>query len=79
MNLSPDNLHRLGGVTGLGWTTSILGYLTTYFGVGSTYATRLFTDPHSFLYAGGLFFLATLGIDRLARSNTDEESENPLR
>ncbi|WP_158058283.1 hypothetical protein [Halorussus halophilus] len=73
MNFSPDNLHRLGGITGLGWTTSMLGYLTTVVGVGGSYATRLFTDPHSFLYAGGIFFLATLGLDRLAQSGTEEK------
>lgn len=62
-----ETLYRLGGLTGLGWTTSVLGYASTVIGIGSGYVTRLVTDPQSFLYAGGVLFLATLGLDTLAR------------
>lgn len=65
MNLDSETLHQLGGVTGFGWTASLLGYLGTVLGIGSGYLTRLATDPHSFLYAGAILFLATFGIDRL--------------
>jgi hypothetical protein len=65
--LDRETLYRLGGVTGLGWTTSVLGYASTVIGIGSGYVSRLVTDPQSFLYAGGVLFLATLGLDTLAR------------
>ncbi|WP_435176439.1 hypothetical protein [Halorussus sp. AFM4] len=72
MNLDGDILHQLGGVTGIGWTASVLGYATTVVGYGSGYVTRLVSDPQSFLYAGGVLFLATLGLDRLAKSGSEE-------
>jgi hypothetical protein len=59
-----DVLTQLTGVTGLGWTTSILGYLGTLIGYGNSLAMRL-GDPHSLLYLGIGFFIATLGLDRL--------------
>ena len=72
MNLDGDTLHQLGGVTGIGWTASVLGYASAVVGYGSGYLARLTTDPQSFLYAGGVLFLATLGLDRLAKSGPDE-------
>ena len=72
MNLDSELLHQLGGVTGIGWTASVLGYATTVIGYGSGYVTRVVSDPQSFLYAGGVLFLATLGLDRLATSGRDE-------
>ncbi|WP_205254531.1 MULTISPECIES: hypothetical protein [Halorussus] len=72
MNLDSEMLHQLGGITGIGWTASVLGYATTVVGYGSGYLSRLATEPHSFLYAGGVLFLATLGLDRLAKSDADE-------
>jgi hypothetical protein len=73
MNLDSETLHRLGGVTGIGWTTSVLGYASTFVGYGSGYLSKLTTDPQSFLYAGGVLFLATLGLDQLAQ-RLDTES-----
>lgn len=67
VSLDQETLYKLGGVTGLGWTTSVLGYASTVIGIGTGYVTRLVTDPQSFLYAGGVLFLATLGLDTLAR------------
>ncbi len=66
--LSPDRdaLDQLAGVTGLGWTASVLGFATTLVGYGNELVLRLVTDPVSLLYAGGLLFLATLSLDRLA-------------
>ncbi|MFC4551530.1 MULTISPECIES: hypothetical protein [Halorussus] len=72
MNFDRGMLHQLGGVTGLGWTTSMLGYASAVLGVGGGYLARFSTDPQSFLYAGGVLFLATLGLDRLARSASDD-------
>lgn len=76
MNFDDDTLHRLGGVTGIGWTASVLGYASTVVGYGSGYLTRLVNDPQSFLYAGGILFLATLGLDRVADSRLREWDEN---
>ena len=67
--LRPDrtDLDQLAGFTGIGWTASTLGFLGTMFGYGNGVVSRLATDPQSFLYVGVAFFLATLGLDRLAR------------
>ena len=72
MTPSRDLLHQLGGVTGLGWTASIIGYVSTFFGIGTVYFTRIAADPHSFLYTGVILFLATLGLDRLAERRNDD-------
>ncbi|MFC7098415.1 hypothetical protein [Halobaculum marinum] len=60
-------LDQLAGVTGFGWTASVLGYLGTAIGFGNT----LVTNPQSLLYLGGICFLATLGIDRLNDLRSD--------
>lgn len=72
--ISPDGetLHQLAGFTGFGWTVSLLGFLSTVIGYGNTIVSRLVTDPHSLLYLGGVFFLATLGLDHLADEESDE-------
>ena len=72
MNPSRELLHQLGGVTGFGWTTSIIGYLSAVLGYGG-YVSRFVTDPQSFLYAGVILFLATIGLDRLANSKDRDE------
>ncbi|MFO7925073.1 MAG: hypothetical protein ACQET5_05275 [Halobacteriota archaeon] len=68
-----DLLTQLTGFTGIGWTTSMLGYLGTMIGYGNNLVIR-FGDPQSLLYLGIGFFVATLGLDRIrdARSNDDE-------
>lgn len=71
MTVDAETLHRLGGVTGLGWTASVLGYASTVVGYGSEYLLRLISDPQSFLYAGGVLFLVTIGLDQLAQRLTE--------
>jgi hypothetical protein len=71
--LDADSLDQLGGVTGLGWTVSLLGYLTTVIGYGNALVTRLIADPQSFLYVGSVLFVATLGLNWLQRSAAEEE------
>mgnify|MGYP000141509269 CR=1 FL=1 len=63
-----DLVEQLAGVTGLGWTTSTLGFLGTVLGYGNGLVSRLVTEPRSFLYVGAVCFLATLGLDRVAKS-----------
>ena len=55
-----DTLDQVAGVTGVGWTASLLGYLSTMVGYGNS----LVTNPQSLLYLGGVLFVATLGLDR---------------
>ena len=64
-------LDQLAGFTGLGWTTSTLGFLGTVMGYGNSLITRFVADSRSLLYVGVLFFLATLGLDRLANAARD--------
>ena len=66
-----NRLDQLAGLTGVGWTTSALGYLGTAVGYGGSLVAR----PSSLLYLGGAFFLATLGLDRL-RSRYGSESDD---
>ncbi|ACM55912.1 hypothetical protein [Halorubrum lacusprofundi] len=71
--LDADSLDQLGGVTGVGWTVSLLGYLTTVIGYGNALVSRLIADPQSFLYVGSALFVATLGLNRLQQSATEGE------
>jgi hypothetical protein len=71
--LDADSLDQLGGVTGVGWTVSLLGYLTTVIGYGNALISRLIADPQSFLYVGSVLFVATLGLNRLQQSATEGE------
>ncbi|MGM0398044.1 MAG: hypothetical protein ACQEQY_03540 [Halobacteriota archaeon] len=68
-----DLLDQLAGVTGLGWTVSLLGYLGTLIGYGNSIVSRLVVDPQSLLYIGGAFFVATFGLDRLRNRGTNRE------
>lgn len=65
-SLSEDELDSLAGITGLGWTGSLLAYLSTIVGVGNAYVTRLVADPQSLLYVCAVCFAVTFGLDRLA-------------
>lgn len=67
-----DLLNQLTGLTGLGWTTSILGYLSTVIGYGNSLVIRI-ADPQSLLYLGAGFFVATLGLDRLRNMRLGRE------
>ena len=66
-------LYRLAGVTGVGWTLSLLGYLSTVVGYGNSLVTRLVADPQSLLYLGSVLFVATVGLDRLQATQTVED------
>ena len=66
VSLDRETLYQLAGVTGLGWTTSVISYASTVASTDNGYVARLVADPQSFLYAGGVLFLATFGLDKLA-------------
>jgi hypothetical protein len=66
-----DLLTQLTGFTGLGWTTSILGYLSAMLGYGNALVVRVVAEPQALLYLGLGFFVATLGLDRLRNSRLD--------
>ncbi len=68
-----DTLDQLAGITGFGWTVSILGYMATMVGYGTVLVTRLVTDPQSLLYLGGTLFVATFGLDHLQKTRSNEE------
>lgn len=67
-------LDQLAGLTGIGWTASLLGYLAAAVGIGNSVVTRLVADPVSLLYLGGVLLVATLGLDRLQNSLAKGES-----
>jgi hypothetical protein len=60
-----DRVHQLAGLTGLGWTVSILSYVGLLFGYGNSLARSLGADPSVLLYIAGGFFVTTLFLDRL--------------
>lgn len=68
-----DPLDQLAGVTGLGWTVSLLGYLGTVVGYGNAVVSRLVVDPQSLLYVGSALFLATFGLDRIRNRVSEED------
>lgn len=76
LSLDGETLHQLAGFTGFGWTMSVLGFLSTVLGYGNSLLSRLVTDPQSLLYVGGVFFLATLGLDRLANRESEESTSD---
>jgi hypothetical protein len=59
-----DTLEQLAGLTGLGWTTSTLVFLTTVVYSGTGPVGRVVADPQLLLYLGAAFFVATLALDR---------------
>jgi hypothetical protein len=67
--MSEDWLDQAAGLTGVGWTASLIGYLSTMVGYGNT----LVANPQSLLYLGGVLFVATLGLDRLGAVLSDSE------
>ena len=68
-----ETLTQLAGITGLGWTASMFGFISTMIGYDSSFVPRLIAGPQSFLYLGAVFFVATLGLDRLSNSRQHEE------
>lgn len=76
-----DLLDQITGLTGLGWTTAVLGYLGTVMGYGNGVVSRLVAEPQSLLVLGGGFFVVTLGLDRVRDrvEGTDGEGSAPDR
>lgn len=70
---TPALLNQLAGVTGIGWTVSMLGYLASLMGYWTSLLSRLAVGPRSLLYLGFALFVATLGLDRLQRKQTDAD------
>ncbi len=66
-------VDQIAGITGLGWTASLLGYLITVIGYGNSVVSRLVVDPRSLLYVGTILFVVTLGLDRFQRLLTEQE------
>ena len=67
--MNEESLDQVAGVTGVGWTASLLGYLGTMVGYGNT----LITNPQSLLYLGGVLLVTTLGLDRLRTALLNRE------
>lgn len=65
-------LDQLAGLTGIGWTVSMLGFLSAVVDYGDWDVARLGADPEVLLVVGGLLFATTVGLDRLRRT-VDEE------
>jgi len=68
-----DSLDQLAGVTGLGWTVSVLGYLGTVIGYSNAVVSRLVVEPQSLLYVGSALFVATFGLDRIRNRVSEED------
>lgn len=69
-----DVLRQAAGITGVGWTASLLGYLGAVSGVGNHLVARIvLVDPQSLLYLGSVLFVATFGLDRLRKTRSDTE------
>lgn len=68
-----NTLDQLAGITGVGWTVSILGYVSAILGHEIAVISRFVAGPESLLYLGAALFLATVGLDRLR----DRCSEQP--
>lgn len=62
--LRPEDIHQLAGVTGVGWTVSLLGYLVTLLRYGTDQTALLGAEPRVLLYLGCLLFVTTLALDR---------------
>lgn len=61
LSANQDTLNQVAGITGLGWTTSLLGYLFVVIGYSNTFVT----NSQSLLSLGCVCFVATFGLDRL--------------
>jgi hypothetical protein len=62
IDANADLLDTAAGLTGIGWTTSLLGYLATAMGNSPT----PLVSPQSLLYLGGILFVTTIGLDALS-------------
>lgn len=66
---SENVLDQVAGITGLGWTASLLGYLSSVIG----YSNHVLPNPQSLLYLGGILLVTTLGLDRLKETLASRE------
>lgn len=66
---SEETLDQVAGITGVGWTASLLGYLSTVLG----FNTALGANPQSLLYLGAVLFVTTLGLDRVRKNREDDD------
>jgi len=66
---SEETLNQVAGITGFGWTASLLGYLSTVLG----FNTALGANPQSLLYLGVVLFVTTIGLDRVRKNRAAEE------
>jgi len=64
-------LHELAGLTGLGWTASMLGFLGSLIWYGNDVRPALPIGPRTLLGLGICFFLATQLLDRLRMAGAD--------
>lgn len=72
-SLEGETIDQVAGITGIGWTTSLLVFLTTAIGYSNSLISRFMSDSRVFLYAGVVFFLMTLGLDRVANRLPDDD------
>lgn len=75
-SLEGETIDQMAGIAGVGWTTSLLAFLTTVIGYSNSVISRFMSDSRIFLYAGVVFFLMTLGLDRVANRLPDDERPN---
>jgi hypothetical protein len=68
-----DALDQLDGITGLGWTAALIGYLVSLIDLGGSVLTEVVPDTASLLSLGGVLFAPTLGLDRLNRSAAESD------
>jgi hypothetical protein len=70
-SVSNDLLYQLGGITGLGWTASLLAYIWATIGPADGLGGPIAIDPRILLVLGVVFFVVTVGLDRLQTSVAD--------
>lgn len=70
-------LDQLAGLTGIGWTVSMLGFLSAVLDVGRWDAGHLGADPAPLLAVGVVLFVTTVGLDRLGRTVEGDDSGRP--
>jgi hypothetical protein len=73
MRAPDDFLYQLAGITGLGWTVLILGYLGTVIGYGDDLVIPIVREPQLLLYLGIILFVITFGLDQLRGTRPNEE------
>lgn len=62
-------LYQLAGITGLGWTVLILGYVSTVIGYGHSHIP----ESRSLLYLAGVLFVVTFGLERVGKGLPNED------